>query len=167
MSTISLTSLPPDAGVKAYKSLDNAELIERIGAAVHGNAKRFVLRYDMAWISDLSSAIGVPTGGAVAAVNIYFACVIAETALQAKDAAEAVSLDIEPLPAVTSANEAVKPGAPLVFDDVPGNVALDGTGRNSPYTGPLVKRIGRPGEDVLTVLTDVRNEVLAATSARG
>ena len=39
------------------------------------------------------------------------ACVIAETALQAKDAAEAVSLDIEPLPAVTSANEAVKPGA--------------------------------------------------------
>jgi carbon-monoxide dehydrogenase large subunit len=52
-------------------------------------------------------------------------CVIAETALAAKDAAEAVSLDIEPLPAVTSANEAVKPAAPLVFDDVPGNVALD------------------------------------------
>jgi carbon-monoxide dehydrogenase large subunit len=53
------------------------------------------------------------------------ACVIAETAIAAKDAAEAVSLDIEPLPAVTSGNEAVKPGAPLVFDDVPGNLALD------------------------------------------
>ena len=55
-------------------------------------------------------------------------------------------------------------GTLISFSTQPGNVALDGTGRNSPYTGPLVKRIGRPGEDVLTVLTDVRNEVLAATS---
>ena len=53
------------------------------------------------------------------------ACVIAETALQAKDAAEAVALEIEPLPAVSLASEAVKAGAPLVFDEVPGNVALD------------------------------------------
>ena len=34
-------------------------------------------------------------------------------------------LDIEPLPAVTRASEAVKPGAPQLFDDVPNNVALD------------------------------------------
>jgi formylglycine-generating enzyme required for sulfatase activity len=54
-------------------------------------------------------------------------------------------------------------GTLISFSTQPGNVALDGTGRNSPYTGPLVKRIGRTGEDVLTVLTDVRNEVLAAT----
>ncbi len=53
------------------------------------------------------------------------ACVIAETAIAAKDAAEAVVLDIEPLPAVTRASEAVKPGAPQIFDDAPGNVALD------------------------------------------
>ena len=39
------------------------------------------------------------------------ACVIAQTAVQAKDAAEAVELDIEPLPAVTLASEAAKPGA--------------------------------------------------------
>jgi carbon-monoxide dehydrogenase large subunit len=52
-------------------------------------------------------------------------CVIAQTAIAAKDAAEAVTLDIEPLPAVTSASDAVKPGAPLVFDDVPNNIALD------------------------------------------
>ncbi len=50
---------------------------------------------------------------------------IAETIAQAKDAAEAVALDIEPLPAVISAREAVKPGAPQVWDDVPGNIALD------------------------------------------
>ena len=53
------------------------------------------------------------------------ACVIAQTAIEAKEAAEAVILDIEPLPAVTLASEAVKPGAPLVFDDVPNNIALD------------------------------------------
>jgi len=53
------------------------------------------------------------------------ACVVAETVAQAKDAAEAVALDIEPLPAVMSAREAAKPDAPQVWDGVPGNVALD------------------------------------------
>ena len=53
------------------------------------------------------------------------AVVVAETLLQAKDAAEAVSLDIEPLPPVTSAEEAARDGAALLYDDVPHNVALD------------------------------------------
>jgi carbon-monoxide dehydrogenase large subunit len=53
------------------------------------------------------------------------AFVVAETLAQARDAAEAVVLDIEPLPAVTSAEEAAKPGAPLLYDHIPNNVALD------------------------------------------
>ena len=53
------------------------------------------------------------------------ACVVAETYVQAKDAAEAVELDIEPLPAVTVPSEAAKPGAPQLYDDVPNNVCLD------------------------------------------
>ena len=53
------------------------------------------------------------------------ACVVAETYMQAKDAAEAVELDIEPLPAVTVPSEAVKPGAPQLYDEVPNNVCLD------------------------------------------
>jgi aerobic carbon-monoxide dehydrogenase large subunit len=53
------------------------------------------------------------------------ACVIAETLAQAKDAGEAVMVDIDPLPAVTSAADAAAPGAPQLYDDVPGNVALD------------------------------------------
>jgi carbon-monoxide dehydrogenase large subunit len=53
------------------------------------------------------------------------AFVVAETLAQARDAAEAVALDIEPLPAVTSAEEAAKPGAPLLYDHIPNNVALD------------------------------------------
>jgi carbon-monoxide dehydrogenase large subunit len=53
------------------------------------------------------------------------AFVVAETVLQAKDAAEAVELDIEPLPAVTSAEDAARAGAPQLYDDAPGNLSLD------------------------------------------
>jgi aerobic carbon-monoxide dehydrogenase large subunit len=53
------------------------------------------------------------------------AVVVAETLAQAKDAAEAVEVEIEELPAVTKASEAAKAGAPQLYDDVPGNVALD------------------------------------------
>src|SRR5712672_4155295 len=53
------------------------------------------------------------------------AFVVAETLAQARDAAEAVELDIEPLPAVTSAEEAAKPGAPQLYDHIPNNIALD------------------------------------------
>jgi carbon-monoxide dehydrogenase large subunit len=49
------------------------------------------------------------------------AVVIAETLKQAKDAAEAVMLDIDALPAVTTARAAIAPGAPQLHDDVPGN----------------------------------------------
>jgi carbon-monoxide dehydrogenase large subunit len=61
----------------------------------------------------------------VRCVGDPFACVIAETAAQARDAAEAVAADIDPLPAVSTAREAARPGAPLIYDDAPGNIALD------------------------------------------
>src|SRR5438094_6041721 len=63
--------------------------------------------------------------GKVRYVGDPVACVVAETALQAKDAAEAVELDIEPLPAVALASDAARPGAPQLYDDAPGNVQLD------------------------------------------
>src|SRR5216683_3877760 len=53
------------------------------------------------------------------------AAIIAENVAAAKDAAEAFVLDIDPLPAVTAPGLAAAPGAPLVYDDVPGNVGLD------------------------------------------
>ncbi len=53
------------------------------------------------------------------------AFVVAETLAQARDAGEAVVVDIEPLPSVTSAGDAAKPGAPLLYDHIPGNVVLD------------------------------------------
>jgi aerobic carbon-monoxide dehydrogenase large subunit len=53
------------------------------------------------------------------------AFVIAETVAQARDAAEAVEVAIDPLPAVTNAAEAVRAGAPQLYDHIPNNVALD------------------------------------------
>src|SRR4029453_10951547 len=49
--------------------------------------------------------------------------VIAETLAQAKDAAELVDVDYEPLPAVTGTADAVKPGAPPVWDEGPDNIS--------------------------------------------
>jgi carbon-monoxide dehydrogenase large subunit len=51
--------------------------------------------------------------------------VVAETLAQARDAGEAVVLDIDPLPSVTDPVEAAKPGAPQLYDHIPNNVALD------------------------------------------
>ena len=53
------------------------------------------------------------------------AAVVAETVAQAKDAAEQVELDVEPLPAVTEAGAATAPGAARLYDEVPANVGLD------------------------------------------
>jgi len=52
------------------------------------------------------------------------AVVVADTAAQALDAAEAVAVDYEPLPAVTDVVEAVKPQAPAVWPQVPDNVSF-------------------------------------------
>ena len=53
------------------------------------------------------------------------AFVVAETAVQARDAAEAVEVEIDALPAVTDAAAAAEPDAPRLYEDVPGNVCLD------------------------------------------
>ena len=53
------------------------------------------------------------------------AMVVADTPALARDAAEAVLLEIDALPAVTEAPDAALPGAPLLHDEAPGNVALD------------------------------------------
>src|SRR6266545_6923839 len=46
------------------------------------------------------------------------AVVVAESRAQAKDAAEAVEVDWEPLPAVTDIKDALAQGAPLVHEDL-------------------------------------------------
>jgi hypothetical protein len=54
-------------------------------------------------------------------------------------------------------------GTLISFATQPGSMALDGAGRNSPYTGALVKRLAISKEDLSTILIDVRNDVMRAT----
>ncbi len=63
--------------------------------------------------------------GQVRYVGEPIAMVVADTPERAKDAAEMVFADIDPLPAVTTAQEAAQPGAPQLHDTAPGNVCLD------------------------------------------
>jgi carbon-monoxide dehydrogenase large subunit len=53
------------------------------------------------------------------------ACVIADSRAAAKDAAEAVVVEVDPLPAVLTPQAAMAPGAPQLYDEIPGNVVLD------------------------------------------
>src|SRR4029077_17236653 len=76
------------------------------------------------------SPMKTPTRHSLATDKVRFvgdpvAFVVADTLAEAKDAAEAVMLDIDALPAVTDAREAAQPGAPVVFDDAPGNICVD------------------------------------------
>ena len=51
------------------------------------------------------------------------AMVVADTLAEAKDAAELVNIDYEPIPSVTRTEDTVKPGAPAVWDDCPDNIS--------------------------------------------
>ncbi len=53
------------------------------------------------------------------------AMVVADTSKLAKDAAEAIFVDIDPLPAVTTASAAAAPDAPVLHEDAPGNICMD------------------------------------------
>ena len=66
----------------------------------------------------------VLSGGRVRAVGDRVAFVVAETLTQARDAAELVVVEYEPLPVVINMEDAVKPGAPAVWDEAPNNVAV-------------------------------------------
>ncbi len=60
----------------------------------------------------------------VRAVGDRVAFVVAETLSQARDAAELIEVEYEPLPAVTEVEDAVKPGAPVLWDGAPNNVSF-------------------------------------------
>ncbi|APE43188.1 carbon monoxide dehydrogenase [Sulfitobacter alexandrii] len=63
--------------------------------------------------------------GKVRHVGEPIAAVVAETLGQARDAAEAIVVDIEELPAVIDMKEAVKDGAPKVHDELTSNLCYD------------------------------------------
>ncbi len=84
--------------------------------------------------ADFRRADGKPTAAplhhALAVDTVRFtgeavAAVIAATSLQARDAAEKVEVDYEPLPAVVDTATAIAPGAPTVAPEAPDNIACE------------------------------------------
>ncbi|MBX9926184.1 MAG: caspase domain-containing protein [Hyphomicrobiaceae bacterium] len=57
-------------------------------------------------------------------------------------------------------------GTFISYSTQPGNVALDGTGRNSPFTTALTRHVGAPGASLNSIMINVRKDVLAATSGK-
>src|SRR5437016_11052818 len=53
------------------------------------------------------------------------ALVVAETLTAARDAAEAIEVEYDPLPAITEAKDAIGPGAPQLFNHIPSNIVFD------------------------------------------
>ncbi len=65
-----------------------------------------------ALVSEVAKHVGEPVA-VVAATDRYVA----------EDALEHIEVDFEPLPVIGTLEQAIAPGAPLVYDDVPGNIA--------------------------------------------
>ncbi len=57
-------------------------------------------------------------------------------------------------------------GTLISFSTQPGNVALDGTGRNSPFASALVKQLATSNDDLSAMLIGVRNDVMKETQRR-
>jgi aerobic carbon-monoxide dehydrogenase large subunit len=64
-------------------------------------------------------------GERVRHVGDTVALVVAETAAAARDAAERIAVEYQPLPAVVGAARALQPGRPAVWDERPDNLAFD------------------------------------------
>ncbi len=57
-------------------------------------------------------------------------------------------------------------GTFISYSTQPGNVALDGEGRNSPFTAALIGRMLDKGRNLTSLMIDVRKDVIAATAGR-
>ncbi len=57
-------------------------------------------------------------------------------------------------------------GTMIAYATQPDNVALDGSGRNSPFTSALLKHIATPGLEISSLMRRVRTDVVTATRDR-
>ncbi len=76
--------------------------------------------------------------GRVLHVGQTVALVVAETAPQAQDAAEAINVEYEIMPAVVDPRAALAPGAELIWPEAPGNLAADWVGFEDPQVDAII-----------------------------
>jgi carbon-monoxide dehydrogenase large subunit len=91
------------------------------------------------------------------------AAVFADTLVQAEDAAEAIEIEWDPLPAVTETRVAIDPGSPVVWDEAPNNICfLHGAG-----DADAVDRAINASAHTITLSYPINRIVAAPIEARG
>ncbi len=104
--------IPPDffflGPIEVQKQLPDIILVNRDGSDIY------------------PSPLHLLAQGRVRFVGEGVAFVVAETLAQAKDAAELIEIDYEPLPAVTATREAADPTAPVLWPANKSNICVDG-----------------------------------------
>ncbi|HZD89535.1 MAG TPA: xanthine dehydrogenase family protein molybdopterin-binding subunit, partial [Pseudolabrys sp.] len=73
-------------------------------------------------------------------VGEEIALVIAETAGQARDAADLIEVDYDDLPVVIGVERAIAPGAAIIHDNIPGNVCFDFEYGDAKKTAALIEK---------------------------
>ena len=76
--------------------------------------------------------------GRVLHVGQTVALVVAGTAAQAQDAAEAIAVEYDTLPAVVDPRAALAPGAAQIWQEAPGNLATDWAGFEDPQVDTII-----------------------------
>ncbi len=107
--------------------------------------------------------------GRVLHVGQPVAAVIAKTARQARDAAELIAVDYDVLPSVVDLRAAEKPGAPQLWPEAPGNVAVDwpGPAPDPAANAAEVERIFAGAAHVARVSVVNQRVIVAAIETRG
>jgi len=100
--------------------------------------------------------------GAVHCVGVPVAAVVAKTRAQAEDAANAVEVEYEPLPSVSNAEEALKPGAPLAREEIDSNICYTLT-----KTGGNVDKAFAQADHIFTMHIASPRQVALAMEPRG
>lgn len=111
----------------------------------------------------------VLAGERVMHVGDPVAMVVADSAVAAQDAAELVAVEYEELPAVTDVRAAATPGAPQLYPEIAGNLALD-------WAGPVpddgsnaadIERIFTSAKHVARITEIHQRLIVAAMEPRG
>ena len=104
-------------GVLTAKDMDGVGSLGRHPPLAGRGGKALILPHRPALAAERAMHVGEPV-----------AMVVAESAVAAQDAAELVAVEYQPLTPVIDARAALAPGAPQVWPQAPGNLAVDWPG---------------------------------------
>jgi aerobic carbon-monoxide dehydrogenase large subunit len=158
IDTAAAAAAPGVIAVLTAKDMDGIGNISRHPPLPGKNGTKLIVTNRPALAIDRVMHIGEP-----------IALVIADSAMAAADAADFVSIEYEELTPVTDAREALKSGAPQIWPEVPGNLAVEWAG---PATNPAanaaeVERIFASAAHVARIAEQNQRLCVASMEPRG